>query len=230
MVGTRSQRLVFGVSGAAPEAVELRWLLDTGIHLIGADEGSLLAYDEAKRALRFVMTAGSHRSEQKLIRQTVPLSRGLTGLAAQLREVQVGTPKYHKIEQVGRRGTTPVEPSNVIAAPMVARGVLLGVMTAVRFSPHPVFTMEEGKLIGRFAAVAGLVIEQHRRLEALAAKARDRPAVGAGVTGDRHEQRILAAIAEVRRHRPEAMARLARTIGNLAALIVGDARDADAIH
>ncbi len=229
MVDTRSRRSVFGVSRAAPEAVELKWLLDTGIHLIGADEGSLLAYDEAKRVLRFVMTAGNRRSEQKLIGQTVPLSRGLTGLAAQLQEVQIGTPTYHKIEQVGRHGSTPLEPRNVIAAPMVARGVLLGVMTAVRFSPHPVFTMEEGKLLGRFAAVAGLVIEQHRRLEALAAERKGHPVTVDG-TGDRHQRKILAAIAEVRRHRPQAMAGLARTIGDVAALIVADTRDADAIQ
>lgn len=212
-----------GVAPGTPEAVELRWLLDTGIHLIGADEGSLLAYDEARRVLRFVLTAGRNRaSARNLAGQTLPLGAGLTGLAAQLREVQVGAPKYHKINQIGRSDNIKGEPQAVIAAPMIAGDVLLGVMTAVRFGHKALFTMDDAKLIGRFAAVAGLVIEQDRRLKALAARSKTGRA-------DKDEQRIMAAIANIRRHKPRAMAQVVRVIGDLETLIVGKAGDGDAV-
>jgi GAF domain-containing protein len=211
-----------------PEAVELRWLLDTGIHLVGADEGSLLAYDEAKRVLRFVLTAGSHASEQNLTGQTLPLGAGLTGLAAQLREVQLGAPKYHRIKQIGRRGSVKGEPQAVIAAPMISGDILLGVMTAVRFGRNALFTMDDAKLIGRFAAVAGLVIEQDRRLKALAARPR-RHGPDKARPADKNERKIMAAIANIRHRKPRAMAQLARAIGAMETLILGEAGDGDAV-
>lgn len=216
-----------GVAPRTPEAVELRWLLNTGIHLIGADEGSLLAYDEAKRVLRFVLTAGNRASERNLIGQTLPLGAGLTGLAAQLREVQVGAPKYHKISQIGRRGSVSGEPQAVIAAPMISGDILLGVMTAVRFGRNTLFTMDEAKLIGRFAAVAGLVIEQDRRLKALAARS-ERQGPDKSRPADKNERKIMASVANIRRRKPRAMAQLARAIGAMETLIVGEAGDGDA--
>ena len=62
-------------------------------------QGSLLVLDEKKKELVFAMTIGSRSSEMTLIGQRVPLGKGITGLAAQMREVQIGAPTF-KTRQV----------------------------------------------------------------------------------------------------------------------------------
>jgi GAF domain-containing protein len=219
MVGKEPQESYFGVAPHRAEGHALRLLLETGIHLVDADEGSLLAYDAAKRVLRFVMTAGSRSSEQVLLGQTIPVGNGLSGLAAATGEVQIGAPVYHDIAQKRRRRGGPQEPEAVIAAPIVAGETLLGVMTAVSFRDGRRFSHDDGKLMGRFGAIAGLVLDQHRRLHGAAGQG------GGAVPSDqvrasRPERAILAHVAKVRQARPQAMADLARAVGAIAAIIL----------
>ena len=62
-------------------------------------QGSLLVLDEKKKELVFAMTVGNRSSEMTLIRQRVPLGKGITGLAAQMRGAQIGAPAF-KTRQV----------------------------------------------------------------------------------------------------------------------------------
>jgi GAF domain-containing protein len=221
MAGKQPTHSNLGARPRLPDAGALRLLLETGIHLVEADEGSLLVYEPAKRVLRFAMTAGDRAAERGLIGQTVPVGKGLTGLAAVTGEVQVGAPTYHDIEQKQRRGGKS-EPEAEIAAPIVAGETLLGVMTAVSFRAGRRFSQKDGRIMSRFGAIAGLVLEQHRRLVA---------AEGAGERGDagtgRSERAIVAAVAKVRRERPEALPGLARAIGAITAMILIERESGD---
>jgi GAF domain-containing protein len=142
---------------------------------VGAEEGSLLLVDprdDPPQSLRFAMTVGSRESERALLGQRVPLGEGIVGLAAVTHEVQLGSPTYDGVAQARRREADPSQPAAVLAAPVLSRDELLGVITAVRFEPAGPFTKQEARLYGRAAAVAGLVLDQSQRLAALERRGR----------------------------------------------------------
>src|SRR5438045_9777403 len=122
----------------------LRLLIELGIHVAGAEEGSILVHDRAKNDLVFAMNIGGDAS---LIGQRVPLNQGITGLAAASREVQIGAPTFDINQVETKKGG----PSSVIAAPMLVDDELIGVLTAVTFASGKRFTEEDGSLYARLA-------------------------------------------------------------------------------
>ena len=62
---------------------------------------------------------------------------------------------------------TPGQPTAVIAAPMLIDDRLVGVITAVSFKPGKRFTREHAALYARAASLAGVVVDQRRRIDAL---------------------------------------------------------------
>ena len=150
-----------GISSQSQEEAILHLLIELGAQFVGAHEGSLLVLDEAKNDLVFAMTIGNESSQNELIGQRVPLGKGITGLAAQMREVQIGAPTFKTRQAKTRRGA-PGEPQAVLAAPMLASDELMGVLTAISFEPGKRFTSPDALLYGRLAAVAGVVVNQSR--------------------------------------------------------------------
>jgi transcriptional regulator with GAF, ATPase, and Fis domain len=154
----------------SPELRVMRLLVELCGQVVGAEEGSLLVVDHAQdppRELIFAMTVGSRQSEETLSGQRVPLGEGLVGIAAVTHEVQIGAPLYDGIEQA-RRGEAPRgQPTAVIAAPMLIDDRLVGVITAVSFEAGKRFTNEHAALYARAASVAGVVVDQRRRIDAL---------------------------------------------------------------
>lgn len=57
------------------------------------------SWTKGRRNSYLTMTIGNRSSEMTLIGQRVPLGKGITGLAAQMREVQIGAPAF-KTRQV----------------------------------------------------------------------------------------------------------------------------------
>ena len=106
-----------GIVPRTPEAAVLRLLVELAVQHVGADEGSLLVLDGKRNRLLFAMTTGE--SERTLVGQHVPLGKGLTGLAAVSREVQIGAPTFKDIKQRKRAGSAAGQPTAVIAAPML---------------------------------------------------------------------------------------------------------------
>lgn len=139
----------------------LRVALELGIGSVGADEGSLLGFDESTGDLVFVMTAGDMLSESVLRGQHVPVGQGLTGLAALTGEVQVGVPTDPSVLQPEHRDGT--SPRFLIAAPMFAGKQLVGVLTAATYSPGHRFSEDQTRTFGRIAALAGIVVAERRR-------------------------------------------------------------------
>ena len=160
----------FDLGAESPELQVMRLLVELCGQVVGAEEGSLLVVDHTQdppRELIFAMTVGSRQSEETLSGQRVPLGEGLAGIAALTHEVQIGAPLYDGVQQAKRGEAPPGQPTAVIAAPMLIDDRLVGVITAVSFKPGKRFTREHAALYARAASLAGVVVDQRRRIDAL---------------------------------------------------------------
>jgi GAF domain-containing protein len=159
-----------GIAAESPEQAVLRVLVELSAQVVGASEGSLLVVDREQRPPRdlvFAMTVGSRASERALVGQRVPIGQGITGLAAVTQEVQIGAPLYDGVRQAEEGDVPHGQPSSVIAAPMLAGDALVGVITAVSFDPARRFGAADAGLFARAASVAGVVVDQRRRIDSL---------------------------------------------------------------
>ena len=207
-----------GISGSGQEGMILRLLIELGAQVVGAEEGSLLVLDEKKQELVFAMTIGSQLSEKALIGQRVPLGKGITGLAAQTHEVQIGAPTF-RARQAKGHAAAATQPQAVLAAPMLIADRLIGVLTAVSFAPDKRFTSADALLYGRIAAVAGVVVNQSRQLNTLTALQHGRRPPRALSQTERVEHDIIRAITRLTASRPHAKSQIARVLAALAALL-----------
>ncbi len=203
------------IAPKSPEELVLRLLIELGAQVVNATEGSLLVYDPTANDLVFAMTVGG---ADTLVGQRVPLDKGLTGLAAATREVQIGAPTFMGVKQGEGHQAGP---SGVIAAPMLVADELVGVITAVTFEQGKRFSSKDGELYGRLAAVAGVVVQQRRQLKTIEDQAK------AGVVkGDDVEHRIAGSLAAIGKHGgSNALARVAKILAELEGLTGGGAGD-----
>ncbi|MCE7874033.1 GAF domain-containing protein [bacterium CPR1] len=155
------------IPGAGMEERALRLILELGTELVGAEEGSLFVVDDQAQELVLTMTVGSATSEEALRGQRMPIGKGLTGLAVLTREVQMGSTTYSDIKQSKERDPdqTGLDPTAVVAAPLMAGENVVGAITGVSFLPDKRFTARDAERYARFASVAGVVIDQRRRLQ-----------------------------------------------------------------
>jgi GAF domain-containing protein len=204
------------IAPQSPEEAVLRLLIELGIQVVGADEGSLLVLDETAGDLVFAMTVGGSGSENALKGQRVPLGQGLTGLAAATHEVQLGSPTYSQVQQAKQGGQTD-GPQAVIAAPMLVADSVVGVITAVSFAQGKRFGSREAELYARVAAVAGVVVQQRHRLSALEGESAAPGAPGADAASG-HESAIARSVSRIATARPDALAQVAHIVESLEAL------------
>ncbi len=201
-----------GISYKSPEEKVLRLLIELGAQVVGVQEGSLLVLDEKKDELVFAMTVGSSSSEKELVGQRVPLGEGIVGLAAQTHEVQIGAPTFDT-EQTQ-------EPRAVIAAPMLVGDRLIGVITAVSFQPDKRFNSNDAMLYARIATVAGVVVEQRRRLSSVEVLQEGLASPKAISEDERLDQQIVGSVKRLVRSKPDAKARIAQVLADIETLTV----------
>jgi len=209
----------FGILPETPEAVVLRLLIETGVQIVDAEEGSLLVVDEEGDDLRFAMTVGNEEAEKNLLGQRVPLGKGITGLAASTHEVQIGAPTFKDVKQLEQRSAGP---EAVIAAPMLIGDNLVGVITAVSFKKGKRFTSNDALLYARFASIAAIVVDQRRRLkiQTQTAGAEEEQAKVFGEKG-RLETQIRASIARIMQTMPEvSLPHFARLLSEMESMLV----------
>ncbi|MGH7048636.1 MAG: GAF domain-containing protein [Stellaceae bacterium] len=211
---TRWLSAAIGLGGAGMEAQASRRLLTLAVAAIEADEGSLLLWDEEIGELRFVATVGNAESEAALHGQRVPLGKGITGLAAATREVQIGAPTYKDIRQTERLSAGP---EAVVAAPLIAADRVLGVMTGVSFRTGRRFGSREATVYGEHAAVMAALLDQARRLTAVAALNGEDGPTAAGTAA--LERQIVERLARLVADRGEALGPLARLLEAIEALL-----------
>lgn len=150
----------------------LEQLVQIGLKILNASQGSLLVAEPDRKNLRFAMVASQpglaniQRLFAKLVGKTVPIGEGITGMAALTHDIQTSTRATNadKFYHVRGDGT----PNAVLAAPMLIGEHLIGVITAVRFNSRKAFSPEECKTYGTFANIAAVVVDQQQRLATLA--------------------------------------------------------------
>lgn len=143
--------------------------------------------------------------------------KGITGLAAQMREVQIGAPAF-KTRQVKSRRGAPEEPQAVLAAPMLIADRPIGVLTAVSFEPGKKFTSKDATVYGRIAAVAGVVVHQSRQLLTMQALQSGQPLPRGIDREERLERELVSAVTRLTQARPQAKAQVARLLTAVADL------------
>ena len=218
-VGRRWLSRAISLGGAGLEAQALRRLLALAMTGVDAQEGSLLVLDEEINELRFVATVGNDASEAVLKGQRVPLGKGVTGLAAVTREVEVGAPIFKDIQQTERLAAGP---EAVVAAPLVVGDRLLGVMTGVSFRPGQRFGKKEATTFGEFAAVMAVLLELAHRLSATAAL--DGTADGIEPGTAPIEREIVERLARLMGRSGEKLGTVARLLEAVEALATSDRR------
>lgn len=150
----------------------LEQLIQIGLKILNASQGSLLVAEPDKKNLRFAMVASRtglanfQRLFAQLVGKTVPIGEGITGMAALTHDIQTSTrasggEKFYHVRGDG-------SPNAVLAAPMLIGEHLIGVMTAVRFNRGKPFSTEECRTYGMFANIAAVVVDQRQRLATLA--------------------------------------------------------------
>jgi GAF domain-containing protein len=207
-----------GIASNSQEGAVLRLLIELGAQFVGAEEGSLLVLDEKQQELVFAMTVGNASSEKALTGQRVPLGKGITGLAAQTHEVQIGAPTFKTGQARRGKAGKADQPQAVLAAPMLIADRLIGVLTVISFDREKRFTGSDALLYGRLAAVAGVVVDQSRRLSSAAALSQGR-SFKARSREERLESDIMEAVTRLTQTKPQAKARIAELLNGLAELV-----------
>jgi GAF domain-containing protein len=145
----------------------LKLIMEIGVGMMRADEGSLLLLDREREELEFMMTIGPAESSNMLKGQRFSMHQGITGLAASTGEPQTGSPTYHGVKMQERGVGQRQEPTAVLAAPMLAEEEVVGVITAVSFIEGRTFSPADVELYCKFSNLCGNVIRQRLREEAV---------------------------------------------------------------
>jgi diguanylate cyclase (GGDEF)-like protein len=136
--------------------------------------------------------------QEQLQRLRIRIGDGLTGLAA-AELAPIVSNDAHRDPRAGLVPGTEPTPEAVACMPLHARGRLLGVLSLYRRGAGRVFTDEEVELLGDYAAVAALALENaHTRAELHALAITDDLT---GLTNRRHfSSQLKHEIAVARRH------------------------------
>ncbi len=218
---SRILQLYLGIAPRTGEEATLRLLVDLGRQYAEAEEGSLLVLDRKTNELVFAMTSGDRKSETTLVGQRVPAGRGLVGLAVATGEVQTGAPTYRDLRQRRRKRGAGGQPCAVLAAPMLIRGQVIGVLTAAGFRPGHSFTQAHAAFYGKIAAVAGVLVDQQHRLAALEQLAKGGRPQRPRTREERAQAEIIASVARLAAGRPERIERVRALLAALEALCKG---------
>jgi diguanylate cyclase (GGDEF)-like protein len=137
-------------------------VVETLRELVHCDDVVTWEYDGAGE-LRVVVAEGEDREQLERLR--IRLGDGLTGLAA-VESAQIVSNDAHLDPRAGHvPGTSPV-PEAVACMPLYARERLLGVLSLYRHGDDRAFGDDEVELLGHYADVAALALENaHTRAE-----------------------------------------------------------------
>lgn len=142
----------------------LKLLLQTAIDTLHADEGSLLIPTADERNLEFISTISP--TNRDLSKNTIPIGKGISGMAALSRDVQIGSKPLSELNNVSNDG----DPESIIAAPLLSNDELVGVITIVRLKDKTPFTAKDAERFFRLAAVGAVVVDQQQKLASLSAQ------------------------------------------------------------
>ncbi len=160
MAITEGDKILLAAGFLEPARVKLSFnlLIRLALKVLGADEGSLLKYQKKDNVLQFVCTVGGD-IPASLEGKVVPVGKGITGMAALTREIQIGT-RENGLFNVPDDGA----PHSVIAAPVLLDEELIGVMTAVSFDIRKSFTMDDYRNISIVAQLGAILLAHEQQI------------------------------------------------------------------
>ncbi|MBP5672408.1 MAG: GAF domain-containing protein [Victivallales bacterium] len=151
-----------GIQNPADVTQAFELLILLGLKMLGADEGSLLVYRKEQKDLQFVCTFGGD-TPKNLTGETVPIGKGITGMAAMLKEIQTSTRtagnQFFNVPDDG-------SPNSVIAAPILLDDELLGVVTAVSFDLSKSFSSDDCQKFAIVAELGAIILKWSQQIEA----------------------------------------------------------------
>ena len=165
MTKMTSDKILLDVGIQNPENVKQAFelLIQLGVKLLDADEGSLLVYRKEQKDLQFVSTLGG-AAPKLLVGKTVPVGEGITGMAAMSREIQTSTrasgSRFFEVPDDGK-------PNSVIAAPILLDDELIGVITAVSFDLEKSFSTVDCQKFAIVAELGAIVLRQEQQIAAI---------------------------------------------------------------
>lgn len=149
-----------GIRNTEKVLASFKLLISLGLKLLDADEGSLLVFKKDRRELQFVATVGNETGEL-LVGKTVPLGKGITGMAAITGEIQTASKAAGRsllsIQDDG-------EPNSVIAAPIMLDDELIGVITAVSFQSDKEFSSADCQNFSILSELGAIIISQEQEI------------------------------------------------------------------
>ena len=112
--------------------------------------------------MQFVCTFGGDKPKD-LTGEAVPIGKGITGMAAMLKEIQTSTRTsgrcFFDVPNDGK-------PNSVIAAPILLDDELIGVVTAVSFDLNKSFSPDDCKKFAIVAELGAIILRWSQQIEA----------------------------------------------------------------
>lgn len=193
----------------------LEQLIQIGLRILNATQGSLLVLEPDRKNLKFAMVASKlgldnpQNSFADLVGKRVPVGEGITGMAALTHDIQTATRavggRFFRVQGDGN-------PNAVLAAPMLIGEELIGVITAVSFDKRKSFTVEECKTYGLFANMAAVIVGQQQKLAAMTCE----PMAEIAGAWERKECELVRNLIDLVRARPDKIDAISTVIRTLA--------------
>ena len=152
--------LLAGIRNPAKIREAFDLIIGLGLKMMDANEGSLLIYQKEQRMLQFAATVGTSSSSETLVGKTVPIGKGITGMAALTGEVQTASRSEGNLLSVPEDGS----PNSVIAAPILLDDELIGVITAVKFDNGKAFSSQDCQIFAMLAQLGAVIISQEQMI------------------------------------------------------------------
>ncbi len=161
--------VVDALAAPAPPDRLLDLVVRAAAAAIPSPEGALFLIDREARVLTFDIVIGQTAATTKGL--TVPLGRGIAGLVAvsgqPLAIADAQQDPRHARDVAEKSGYLP---TTILAVPVVgADGVSVGVLELLDRQGQPTYSLADMELLGRFAELAALALEQRRAQAARAA-------------------------------------------------------------
>ncbi|HLZ30537.1 MAG TPA: GAF domain-containing protein [Chloroflexota bacterium] len=145
----------------------LEMIVETAAQVISSQAASLFLVDEERRELVFEIALGQKSEEVKKFR--VPLGHGIAGHVAATGQPTAtsGTGDPRQAREIGE--IVGYVPQTILCVPLFYADRVIGVLELLDKSDGASFTMLDMQVLGRFANMAAVAIEQSRTRESLSA-------------------------------------------------------------
>ncbi len=158
-----------GILGAPDEHDEiLEHIVQTAMHVLGAQAGSLFLADESSGELVFEVAMGEHAAP--LRGQHIPLGQGIAGwVAVSGQAISVADVQQDPLwaDEIAR--TLGYAPRSMLAMPLYLRDHVIGVLQLLDKNGGQPFSASDIATLGMFAQQAAITIEHSRSMLSLTA-------------------------------------------------------------